>query len=181
MDTWATEEFGGAQLGDARLTKRLVKIATHFAGQPTASLPGACPDGAETQATYRFFDQAREEKQGLGWEDLLGPHIACTQARMRQHPVVLCLQDTTELDLNGQAIEGLGPLSYEAQRGLYLHPTYVVTPQREPLGVVDAWIWAREFKDADGTRPGILESTRWSEGYERVAEIATTLPDTRLV
>jgi hypothetical protein len=58
-----------------------------------------------------------------------------------------------------KSIEGLGPLSYEAQRGLYLHPTYVVTPDREPLGVIDAWLWAREFKDADGNRPGILEST----------------------
>ena len=27
--------------------------------------------------------------------------------------MVLCLQDTTELDYNGQAMSGLGPLSYE--------------------------------------------------------------------
>ena len=47
---------------------------------------------------------------------------------MAEHPVVLYLQDTTELDFNGQAIEGLGPLSYEAQRGMYLHPTYAVSP-----------------------------------------------------
>ena len=39
-------------------------------------------------------------------------------------------QDTTELDFNGQAIAGLGPLSYEAQRGMYLHPTFAVTPAR---------------------------------------------------
>ena len=42
---------------------------------------------------------------------------------MSEHPVVLCLQDTTELDFNGQGISGLGRLSYEAQRGMYLHPT----------------------------------------------------------
>ena len=42
-------------------------------------------------------------------------------------PVVLCLHDTTELDFSGQTIEGLGPLSYEAQRGMYLHPTYAVS------------------------------------------------------
>lgn len=100
---------------------------------------------------------------------------------MRQHPVVLCLQDTTELDFNGQGIDGLGPLSYEAQRGMYLHPTYAVTPQREPLGVTDAWIWARQPKDADGKRPGTRESLRWTEGYERVAETAQAMPHTRLV
>jgi len=59
---------------------------------------------------------------------------------MRVHRVVLCLQDTTELDFNGQSIAGLGPLSYESQRGMYVHPTYAVTPEREPLGVLDAWM-----------------------------------------
>jgi hypothetical protein len=54
--------------------------------------------------------------------------------------VVLCLQDTTELDFNGQAIAGLGPLSYEAQRGMYLHPTFAVTPSGSRSGVtVRAW------------------------------------------
>lgn len=32
---------------------------------------------------------------------------------MGQASLVLCLQDTTELDFNGQIIDGLGPLSYE--------------------------------------------------------------------
>lgn len=143
MTTWAREEFSGAELGDARLNKRLIKLAARFADKPTASIPGACSDWAETQAFYRFFDQANGDKRGLGWQDILAPHIAQTEARMRQHPVILCLQDTTELDFNGQDITGLGPLSYEAQRGMYLHPTYAVTPAQEPMGVTDAWMWAR--------------------------------------
>ena len=94
---------------------------------------------------------------------------------------MLCLQDTTELDYNGQEIEGLGPLNYEAQRGLYLHPTYVVSPEREPLGVFNAWSWAREFKDKDGQRGGACEGRRWTEIYERIAESAELLPQTRHV
>jgi len=42
-------------------------------------------------------------------------------------------------------------------------------------------MWAREPKDADGRRPGIKESLRWVEGYERLAEMAPQLPETRLV
>lgn len=175
------DEFSGAALGDGRLNRRLIKLATRFADKPTASIPGACADWGETQAAYRFFDQSSDRKQALGWEDILAPHMTQTEVRMRQHPVVLCLQDTTELDFNGQEAVGLGPLSYEAQRGMYLHPTYVVTPDREPLGVIDAWMWAREAKGADGVRPGVRESLRWIEGYERVAERAQTMPDTRLV
>jgi hypothetical protein len=64
---------------------------------------------------------------------------------------------------------------------MYLHPTYAVSPAREPLGALDAWMWAREPKDPDGTRPGITESVRWSEGYARVAELAAELPQTQLV
>jgi hypothetical protein len=85
------------------------------------------------------------------------------------------------LDFNGQDAFGLGPLSYEAQRGMYLHPTYAVTPEREPLGIMDAWMWAREKKDKSGMRGGPKESLRWVEGYERIAEMAAHLAETRLV
>ncbi|AKU11336.1 transposase IS4 family protein [Azoarcus sp. CIB] len=64
---------------------------------------------------------------------------------------------------------------------MYLHPTYAVTPEREPLGLLDAWMWARNFKDGEGERAQVGESTRWIEGYERVAELAAALPNTRLV
>ncbi len=178
---WAEEEFSGANLGDKRLNRRLVRLMEHFADKPTASIPGACGDWAETQAVYRFFDLANNSKRPLEWQTILSPHIERTEVRMRQHAVVLCLQDTTELDFNGQGIDGLGPLSFEAQRGMYLHPTYAVTPEREPLGITDAWMWAREPKGKDGKRPGIRESLRWTEGYERIAEIAPSMPDTRLV
>jgi hypothetical protein len=174
--SWAEEEFKGIDLGDKRLDKRVVLLAERLAEKPTASIPGACGGWAETQAAYRFL--AQEE---MDWRDILAPHWACAQARLREHAVVLCLQDTTDLDFNGQAISGLGPLTYEAQRGLYLHPTYAVTLAREPLGVLDAWMWAREPKDANGERGGVKESIRWREGYERVAELAADLPRTRLV
>lgn len=174
--SWAAEEFKDIDLGDRRLDKRAVLLAERMAAKPLASIPQACGGWAETQAAYRFLAQ-----DDIEWEAILAPHWRSSEERMRAHPVVLCLQDTTELDFNGQRIAGLGPLSYEAQRGMYVHPTYAVSPQREPLGVLDAWMWAREPKDADGRRGGPLESSRWTEGYCRVAELAARLPDTRLV
>lgn len=174
--SWAEAEFEGVDLGDKRRGNRVIRLVERLAERPTASIPGACNGWAETQAAYRFLSG-----EDYDWMDILEPHRQCTRTRMAEHPVVLCLQDTTELNFNGQAIAGLGPLSYEAQRGMYLHPTFAVTPQREPLGVLDAWMWAREPKAPDGTRPGIKESVRWSEGYARVAELAGQLPETRLV
>lgn len=173
---WIADEFSGMDLGDERLNKRARILMERLSAKPTASIPMACNGWAETMAAYRFL--ANDEVE---WADILAPHWAQTQRRMSAHPVVLCLQDTTELDFNGQQIEGLGPLNYEARRGMYLHPTYVVTPQREPLGVTDAWMWARESSDGGQRRSAPKESTRWIEGYERVAEMAAGLPATRLV
>ena len=147
-----------------------------FAADPTVSIPKACRGWGETVAAYRFLGN-----QEVEWRDIMEPHWQQTRQRMGEHPVVLCLQDTTELDFHGQETAGLGPLSYEAQRGMYLHPTYAVTPQREPLGVLDAWMWAREKRDQFGMRDGPKESERWIEGYERIAEMAAQMPTTRLV
>lgn len=174
--SWAATEFESIDLGDPRRNRRAIRLIERLSAKPTVSIPQACGDWADTMGAYRFF--GNEEVQ---WPDILAPHIESSVARMAAHEVVLCIQDTTELDFNGQQASGLGPLSYEAQRGLYLHPTYVVTPDREPLGVTNAWTWAREFKSADGTRAGALESTRWIESYERVAEQALRLPQTRHV
>ena len=56
MESWATEELRYAELGDARLNKRLAKIVEDLAGQPEASVPQACGGWAATKGTYRFWD-----------------------------------------------------------------------------------------------------------------------------
>ena len=64
-------------------------------------------------------DRRKEKIDRLGdpltveLEANLATHWQSAEVRMRAHPVVLCLQDTTEFDFNGQRIAGLGPLSYE--------------------------------------------------------------------
>lgn len=130
----------------------MVKLATRFADKPTPSIPGGGGDCSETQAAYRFFEQSSGQKRALGWQGILAPHVACTEARVRQYLVLLCL-----------------------------HSTYVVMPDCAPLGVKDAWMWAREVKGEGGQCPGILESRRWVEGYQRVAETAQEMSSNRLI
>jgi hypothetical protein len=106
---------------------------------------------------------------------------------MQAHPIVLCVQDTTELDYTGKpSIQGLGPLNYEARQGLYLHPTLAITPDRVCLGVLDVNSYIRTpgslGQNNDPSRPlEEKESVRWVDGYQRVNELAEHLPDTRLV
>lgn len=131
--SWAQEEVGAAQLGDARRSRRLVRLVERLAEQPSASIPAACSGAAETKAAYRLLSH-----EAVGWSDILAPHLCSSLRRMTAEPVVLCLQDTTELNFNGRDIEGLGPLNHEAQRGMLLHATYAVNPARVPLGVLNA-------------------------------------------
>lgn len=173
---WARQEFETIELGDPQLNQRTVLLAERRGQEPDASISEGSENWAETTAAYRFLCNEQ-----VGWEKVLTAHARASQARIREHTVVLCIQDTTELDYNSRAMKGLGSLNYEAQRGLYLHPTYVVTPEREPLGVTNAWTWAREFRKGDAPRGGMQESTRWVESYERIAEQARALPETRHV
>lgn len=179
--SWAAAELGGANLGDGRLNRRLVRVAERLGAQPGASIPGACGGWAETQAAYRLLAH-----EAVTWEQVLAPHWDCSVERMRRHRVVLCVQDSTELNYTNQpGIAGLGPLSYLRQHGLSVHPTLAVTPEGIPLGVLDAWIWARDRETfGEEKRRWLIEakeSVRWLEGLARCAELAATLPDTRLV
>jgi hypothetical protein len=175
-------ELETIKLGDQRLNERARQVLADLGAQPGASIPAACGGWAETKAAYRLFDHER-----VGPQEVLEPHYAGSEQRLGEHRLVLCIQDTSELDDTGKSdIEGLGPLNYETRRGLYLHPTLAVTPERVPLGVLDAWFWAREpgslGQDKDPHRPiDEKESIRWREGYQRVCELQARVPETRLV
>ena len=48
--SWAEEELGSADLGDGRVSRRLVRLAEDLSANPTASIPQACQGWAETKA-----------------------------------------------------------------------------------------------------------------------------------
>ncbi len=174
-------ELEGIDLGDARLNRRARRLLERLGDKPMPSIPAACGGLRETRAAYRLFNHS-----AVTAEAVLAPHIERTIERMGAHPRVLCVQDTSELDYSGRpSMQGLGPLNLEVRRGLYLHPTLAVTPERLCLGLLDAYTWVREpghlGKDKDPNRPlEEKESVRWVDGYARVNELAETLPHTRL-
>ena len=49
-------------------------------------------------------------------------------------------------------MEGAGPLNDESRWGFYDHPLFAFTPERIPLGVVDAEIWARDLEEFRATQ-----------------------------
>jgi len=168
-------ELDGVNLGDQRRNRRACAVIEQLGQKPQGSIPMATGGWSETRAAYNLFAH-----QEVTPQKILEPHVRCTLERSKEHNVVLVAQDTTELDYTKKSdIEGLGTLNYETRRGLYLHVSLAITPERLSLGLLDSWAWTRPFDDADA------ESIRWIEGYQRVCEYQQQIKqegaDTQLV
>ena len=92
--SWVLDEMKTADLKDKRLNNRLGEVLSQLGGHPTASIPAACGGHAEMTAAYRLFDN-----ENATFEAILQPHIDATRQRIVAHPVVLVVQDTSEIDL----------------------------------------------------------------------------------
>ena len=62
--SWVQEEFGGVDLSDPRLDRRLIKTAEQLAKSPAAPINEACGDWASTKAAYRLFDNNKVSAAG---------------------------------------------------------------------------------------------------------------------
>ena len=170
--SWADHEFGGAPLGDARLSARLVQSAQHMAQSPMRAITGAT-NGARAlvKGHYRLIDQPAESAVTV--ENILAPHRERTLRRMRTHDTVLCIQDGTRLNFTRRSqTRGLGTIGSNqtgaAARGLDLHTTLAVNPDGVALGVLRAAFDAPEPPTSEEKgKPKPREerkSFRWVEG-----------------
>jgi IS4 transposase len=184
---WIENEYGSINLGDKRLNARAKLLLKQLSHKPMESIPASCKGWGETKAAYRFFDH-----KAVSAKRIIKPHRIETLNRIKQHPIVLLIQDTTTLNYSGQTQrDDIGPLQQDNVRGLFLHPTFAITPNRECLGIIDYEQWARE-KLAHQTRKERSiwnrqrpikdkESYRWVRGYKKSKKLAEKLPDTQFV
>jgi hypothetical protein len=110
---WAQKTFGAVVLGDKRRTKRAVALATALAQNPGGSLPLQTGSFGQLKAAYRLLNEADVTHAAL-----LEPHYKQTQKQAGKLPVVLMVQDTTELDYTfHRATTELGPIGNGGGRG----------------------------------------------------------------
>jgi hypothetical protein len=175
-------ELDNIDLGDQRLNQRGRKLLETLFADPAASINAACHGWAETQAAYRFFNNA-----SISSRDILAPHQEATRARIAEHPVVLVAQDTTELDYTDHPPDGAGPLNSEKQRGFLDHSHIAFTPQGLCLGMVEVRLWARSdegFGESKKRQYDPLETKekfRWLEGYRHACDLQRQVPQTQII
>jgi len=161
MEKWAAEELQQADLGDARRNKRLVRIVEDLAAQPTSSVPQACGGIAATSAAYDFWNSPYFQPS-----DIRNAHIKSTIERIREHDVILAIQDTTNIDLTDHpATSGIGYLDHRKSVGLKVHSTFAATIKGVPLGIINQQVWTREAENL-----GIAKKRRQRETQEKESQ-----------
>jgi hypothetical protein len=111
---------------------------------------------------------------------------------MMAQPLVLCVQDGTQLNYTNLAqCQGLGSLGTNQtgarSTGLHLHSTLALTAEGLPLGVLDANCQAPPTRDAHEQRASAnipIEQKKtfdWIQGLRQCEQAAARMPQTRLV
>ena len=166
-EEWAQATFGEVRLGDERRTQRAVKLATAIAREPNVSLPKQLGERKETQAAYRFLQSAQ-----VSYEGLLRPHLVETREQCKQQPVVLLVQDTTELDYQAhRQTSGLGPIGNGRHQGFLLQTVLAVEPQSgELLGIAHQEPFLRKPAPKGERYSERVQRERESQVWERAVQ-----------
>ena len=181
---WVRTELGTADLGDGRLTQRLLRIVAAFGAHPDASIPQASGTWGQAKAAYRFLANAKVTP-----EQILKPHQQATTDRTKPERVVLAVQDTTTLNYTRHAATtGLGLIDDKPDhQGLLVHSTVAFTPERVPLGLLHQQTWTRSPAEHGKTearreRPTeAKESQKWRNSLKATEAVQREAPDTQLI
>ena len=128
-------EFGGAELGDRRLNRRVVRMARAALAKPSASFPAMAKSDADLEGTYRFLNNPNVIP-----EEVLAPHVRRTAERCGDAGTVWVAHDTTDLHFGGDVVrKNLGRVRNKKQ-GFEAHMSIAIAPgtnARRMLGVLE--------------------------------------------
>ena len=176
------DELQDIDLGDIRLNERSRRVLETLAANPEASINAACNGMTETVGAYRLFNNS-----AVTPELVLQPHLEATIRRMREHRVIVVVQDTTEEDLTEHPPKDAKCLNRKNRFGLYEHVHLAVTPDKLCLGVVGSESFDREPESLGKTAERRSwpieqkESFRWLKGYRLACQLAAECPETQIV
>lgn len=171
---WAQEQFGRTDLGDARRTARLVRMATSAARAPAGTVTAVFDDDAERQGAYDFLESPRIAAEAL--ERGVGEAAARRCGEESRVFVAVDGSSLTFVDKTGE--RGLGAVgTYVAgASGLKVITALALSDCGVPIGVVRQVTWRRPAqrptnRRAARQRPVDKKETRhWLAAVKDTAE-----------
>jgi hypothetical protein len=144
VDDWSREEFADVELGDARLQRRLARIAAQVARQPDGCVTRAITAGADREAAFRFVENRSVDAAAIA----SASHRATARRCAREKSVVVALDQSTLSVTDRLGTKGFGR----------------TTPTRRKRGVE---VMTALAIDAAGVSQGVLAQTWWLRSEER--------------
>lgn len=147
---WANMIFGQADLGDPRRTRRLTQLASDLSNSVGTSIVKACDSPASVEAAYRFI-----RNENIIPEDIAESGFMHTCELLQHRPLVLAIQDTTELTFKHGVSEKLGNVSNSKtntskKRSLHVHSTLIIDADTEQtVGLANQKYWFRQEKNKE--------------------------------
>ncbi len=188
---WAEREFCNAPLGDKRLSRRLIEIATEKDEQPGRAYCGVAKgDWPKAKAYYRFID--KPDNSAVNMNNIIQPHRIQTIRRMKGQKIALCLQDSSDLNFStldqckDLGIIGTNQTSAKS-RGLRLHSMLSITQDGLPLGVLRSECTAPMPKPVSDKRSASSipieekKTFRWIKGVRDCMALKNHMPHTTIV
>lgn len=172
--TWATEEFGQAQLGDARRTARLVRMGAAAARSPAGKVSAVFADDAELQGAYDWLESPHVPVEGVE----LGVGQAVARRCAEQEHIFAAVDGSSLTFVDREGGRGLGAVGTYAggARGLKVISTLAMSAAGVPIGLVRQVTWRRPVEKPTNRRPASKrpiskkETRHWLEAVRSTAE-----------
>ncbi len=170
---WAIDEYGSADLGDARRVARLISMASGFGDRPAGTVTESFSSTAERRAVYRFLDNEDVDAASVS-----AAAYSATVRRCDQLDVVIVPVDGTSLNITDDVrVRGTGPVGARSSgaRGFQVMTAIGVAPDGTPLGLLGQAWWARtETKATKATKrrtPEEKETQHWLSVLDSTREL----------
>lgn len=137
------DEFKELNFKDKRLNSRFDAIMESMEKIPSGLITKTFVDAKDQKSAYRFFENGKTD-----YEIMLQAHQKRVQERCGKHKIVLAIQDSTSVLLNGaKKASGIGKIGNLKgdYPGLNIHTSLLITPQQEILGISDLSVFERHL------------------------------------
>lgn len=172
VQDWAREEFGSADLGDARRVERLIRVAGAAAARPSGyvSASASALSNAERTGAYRLVNNREVDVEEVS----RAARDACIR-RSHGLPFVFVAEDGSSVSVSdgpGWRETGVVGTHTQGSRGFIVMNAIVLAPDGTPLGVGSQKWWSRDEPvdtPAHKRKPEDKETRHWVDVAEAVA------------
>jgi hypothetical protein len=179
VQSWSENTFGKCALGDARRTKRLVKMIASLAKSIGQSVVKSIDDESQVEGAYRLLRNAEVLS-----EDIAEGGFSATAALVKDRGTLLALEDTTSLNFRHAVADELGYIGPPKQKkkGMQVHSVLLLNAEsKETLGLVEQIRWLRQASALASKNQRARQAYREKESFkwQRSSEVmAERLGDT---